>query len=81
VLHSRPLNTISYCADDKTDKGIFTFIAKQPDTNKHSCFVFESEKSVCKNGLRLVYLTYLFLPSIVFYVRIDVAAIICVQMS
>ena len=39
-----PLHRISYCADDKTEKKFFSFIAKDVDTDKHLCFVFMSEK-------------------------------------
>ena len=39
-----PLHRISYCADDKTEKKFFSFIAKDTDTEKHLCFVFMSEK-------------------------------------
>lgn len=42
-----PLHHVSYCADDKSDKRMFTFIAKERDANKHHCFVFDSEKNVC----------------------------------
>lgn len=45
VLHQYPLHYVSYCADDKSDKRMFTFIAKQKDNNRHHCFVFDSEKS------------------------------------
>lgn len=43
-MHQYPLHRISYCADDKTDKRMFTFIAKASDSNKHFCYVFGSEK-------------------------------------
>lgn len=43
-LHQFPLHQVSYCADDKSDKRMFTFIAKEKEQNKHLCFVFESEK-------------------------------------
>ncbi|XP_070535938.1 PTB domain-containing engulfment adapter protein 1-like isoform X2 [Ptychodera flava] len=43
-LYSYPLHRISYCADDKTDKKICAFIAKEQQTNKHLCFVLDSEK-------------------------------------
>ena len=46
MQHRFPLHRISYCADDKSDKRIFTFIAKEADSNKHHCFVFDSEKCV-----------------------------------
>ncbi|XP_052004068.1 PTB domain-containing engulfment adapter protein 1 isoform X2 [Xyrauchen texanus] len=38
------LHRISFCADDKTDKRIFTFICKDSESNKHLCYVFDSEK-------------------------------------
>ncbi|KAF6037118.1 ced-6 [Bugula neritina] len=40
-----PLHHISYCADDKSEKKLFTFIAKDGTTGKHHCFVLGSEKS------------------------------------
>ncbi|OXA59756.1 PTB domain-containing engulfment adapter protein 1 [Folsomia candida] len=42
ILHQFPLHQISYCADDKTEKKFFSFIAK--DGECHRCFVFSSEK-------------------------------------
>ncbi|XP_051998828.1 PTB domain-containing engulfment adapter protein 1-like isoform X1 [Xyrauchen texanus] len=42
VQYNCQLHRISFCADDKTDKRIFTFICK--DSNKHLCYVFDSEK-------------------------------------
>lgn len=49
VQHNCQLHRISFCADDKTDKRIFTFICKDSESNKHLCYVFDSEKcvSVC----------------------------------
>uniref|UniRef100_A0A183GSA9 PID domain-containing protein n=1 Tax=Heligmosomoides polygyrus TaxID=6339 RepID=A0A183GSA9_HELPZ len=45
VLHRYPLQKISFCADDKQDKRIFSFIAKsQSDPEKHECYVFLSDK-------------------------------------
>ncbi|XP_061774390.1 PTB domain-containing engulfment adapter protein 1-like isoform X2 [Nerophis ophidion] len=44
VQHNCQLHRISFCADDKTDKRIFTFICKDSESNKHLCFVFDSEK-------------------------------------
>ncbi len=61
MQHRFPLHRISYCADDKSDKRIFTFIAKEQDSNKHHCFVFDSEKCVSvicvhtSDGLRRMY--------------------------
>lgn len=46
VLHNCQLHRISFCADDKTDKRIFTFICKDSESNKHLCYVFDSEKCV-----------------------------------
>ncbi|XP_069790842.1 PTB domain-containing engulfment adapter protein 1 isoform X3 [Narcine bancroftii] len=43
-LHNCQLHRISFCADDKTDKKIFTFICKDAESNKHMCYVFDSEK-------------------------------------
>ncbi|XP_010884443.1 PTB domain-containing engulfment adapter protein 1 isoform X1 [Esox lucius] len=44
VLHNCQLHRISFCADDKTDKRIFTFICTEPETKTHLCYVFDSEK-------------------------------------
>ncbi|XP_053554571.1 PTB domain-containing engulfment adapter protein 1 [Bombina bombina] len=44
TLHNCQLHRISFCADDKTDKRIFTFICKDTESNKHLCYVFDSEK-------------------------------------
>jgi len=44
VVHQYPLHRISYCADDKSDKRMFTFIAKDAHSNDHYCYVFDSEK-------------------------------------
>lgn len=46
VQHNCQLHRISFCADDKTDKRIFTFICKDSESNKHLCYVFDSEKCV-----------------------------------
>ncbi|XP_069589878.1 PTB domain-containing engulfment adapter protein 1 isoform X5 [Ranitomeya imitator] len=46
VLHNCQLHRISFCADDKTDKRIFTFICKDSESNKHLCYVFDSEKCI-----------------------------------
>ena len=56
-LHQYPLHRISYCADDKAEKRFFSFIAKDPDSSKHTCFVFLSDKLVRK--LNLVFLMFL----------------------
>lgn len=65
VQHNCQLHRISFCADDKTDKRIFTFICKDSESNKHLCYVFDSEKCVsmpdvlgwfallCKSGIIL----------------------------
>merc|ERR1712223_772244 len=44
VLHEYPLHRISYCADDKAEKRFFSFIAKDAESNRHTCFVFLSDK-------------------------------------
>ncbi|MFT7799611.1 PTB domain-containing engulfment adapter protein 1 isoform X3 [Arapaima gigas] len=44
VLYNCQLHRMSFCADDKTDKRIFTFICKDSESNKHLCYVFDSEK-------------------------------------
>ncbi len=46
VQHNCQLHRISFCADDKTDKRIFTFICKDSESNKHLCYVFDSDKCV-----------------------------------
>merc|ERR1719397_2218706 len=45
IQHQYPLNRISYCADDKAEKRFFSFIAKESDSDKHTCFVFVSGKT------------------------------------
>lgn len=44
IFHQYPLHRISYCANDKSDKKFFSFIAKEESGEKHMCFVFSSEK-------------------------------------
>jgi len=44
ILHQYPLHRISYCADDKSEKKFFSFIAKEVDSEKHTCYVFVSDK-------------------------------------
>ncbi|MFH4979978.1 hypothetical protein AB6A40_006687 [Gnathostoma spinigerum] len=44
ILHKYPLHKISFCADDKQDKRVFSFIANADGPRKHECFVFLSEK-------------------------------------
>lgn len=44
IQHQYPLNRISYCADDKAEKKFFSFITKEEDSEKHTCFVFVSDK-------------------------------------
>merc|ERR1739838_189492 len=44
IQHQYPLHRISYCADDKAEKRFFSFIAKDADSNRHTCFVFLSDK-------------------------------------
>ena len=46
IKHQYPLHRISYCADDKAEKRFFSFIAKDADSNRHTCFVFLSDKLV-----------------------------------
>ncbi|ESO99679.1 hypothetical protein LOTGIDRAFT_141752, partial [Lottia gigantea] len=46
IMHQYPLHRISYCADDKSDKRMFTFIAKAANSTQHNCYVFDSEKCV-----------------------------------
>ncbi|XP_060774683.1 PTB domain-containing engulfment adapter protein 1 isoform X4 [Neoarius graeffei] len=44
VQHNCQLHRMSFCADDKTDKQIFAYICTEPDTKRHLCYVFDSEK-------------------------------------
>ncbi|XP_062853780.1 PTB domain-containing engulfment adapter protein 1 isoform X2 [Trichomycterus rosablanca] len=44
VQHNCQLYRMSFCADDKTDKRIFAYICTEPDTKRHLCYVFDSEK-------------------------------------
>ncbi|RXM31558.1 PTB domain-containing engulfment adapter protein 1 [Acipenser ruthenus] len=53
VQHNCQLHRISFCADDKTDKRIFTFICKDAESNKHLCFVFDSEKCEVQHNCQL----------------------------
>jgi len=46
VQHYNCFLRISYCADDKAEKRFFSFIAKEADSEKHTCFVFVSDKLV-----------------------------------
>lgn len=43
-LHQYPLHRISFCADDKAEKRFFSFIAKEADSDEHTCYVFVSDK-------------------------------------
>jgi len=44
VLHQYPLHKISYCADDRAEKRFFSFISKEEESDKHTCYVFVSDK-------------------------------------
>ncbi|XP_006621784.1 PTB domain-containing engulfment adapter protein 1-like [Apis dorsata] len=44
IMHQYPLHRISYCADDKGEKKFFSFIAKEEGAERHTCFVFVSDK-------------------------------------
>uniref|UniRef100_A0A8R1DFI6 PID domain-containing protein n=1 Tax=Caenorhabditis japonica TaxID=281687 RepID=A0A8R1DFI6_CAEJA len=45
MMYSFPLGRISFCADDKDDKRMFSFIARAEGADaKHSCYAFTSEK-------------------------------------
>lgn len=44
-MHQYPLHRISYCADDKGEKKFFSFIAKEEDAERHTCFVFVSDNA------------------------------------
>lgn len=60
MQHNCQLHRISFCADDKTDKRIFTFICKDSESNKHLCYVFDSEKcvSLCRFNKLACFLGY-----------------------
>lgn len=52
-LHQYPLHRISFCADDKAEKRFFSFIAKEADSEEHTCYVFVSDKLVrYRNALK-----------------------------
>ncbi|CAI2348180.1 unnamed protein product [Caenorhabditis sp. 36 PRJEB53466] len=45
MMFTFPLGRISFCADDKDDKRMFSFIARAEGSEaKHSCYAFTSEK-------------------------------------
>ncbi|XP_062302436.1 PTB domain-containing engulfment adapter protein 1 isoform X1 [Osmerus eperlanus] len=44
IQHNCQLHRISFCADDKTDKRIVTYICTEPESKKHLCYVFDSDK-------------------------------------
>ncbi|UYV60995.1 GULP1, partial [Cordylochernes scorpioides] len=48
ITDQYPLHRISYCADDKSDKKFFSFVAKESEEKEkpHRCFVFISDKLV-----------------------------------
>ena len=54
MQYQYPLHLVSYCADDKTDKKMFTFIAKDKDSDRHHCFVFDSEKCVSNVSVSMI---------------------------
>lgn len=66
VQHNCQLHRISFCADDKTDKRIFTFICKDSESNKHLCYVFDSEKCVSMPDV-LGWLVLFYKPGIVLF--------------
>ena len=43
IIHRHPLHKISFCADDKQDKRVFSYIAMN-DEGKHICYLFLSDK-------------------------------------
>jgi len=45
VIINTSLNHVSYCADDKEDKRMFCFIAKNRD-GQHYCYGLESANEV-----------------------------------
>ncbi|XP_075927692.1 PTB domain-containing engulfment adapter protein 1-like isoform X5 [Petromyzon marinus] len=44
LLHSIPLNHISFCADDKVDKRMLAFVCRDVDKNRNLCYAFDSDK-------------------------------------
>ena len=66
MLHQYALHKISYCADDKAEKRFFSFIAKEGDENKHTCFVFVSDKLVSiADLLEIAQYSHLLVPKVV----------------
>merc|ERR1712168_1522416 len=53
MICARPLQRVSYCADDHRDKKLFAFIAKEQESKCHKCFVFVSEKEASEITLTL----------------------------
>ncbi|TKR77697.1 hypothetical protein L596_018619 [Steinernema carpocapsae] len=54
IISKYPLHRISFCADDKQDKRVFSFIAKEDSTEvKHVCYVFLSDKMAEKITLTI----------------------------
>ncbi|CAB4021683.1 PTB domain-containing engulfment adapter 1-like, partial [Paramuricea clavata] len=45
TLYSFPLQRVSYCADDKTSKKLFGFIARDKESSQHQCYILECEKN------------------------------------
>ena len=43
-MHRFPLQQLSYCADDKAERRLFAFVAKEAASNNHRCYVFDSDK-------------------------------------
>lgn len=69
VQHNCQLHRISFCADDKTDKRIFTFICKDSESNKHLCYVFDSEKCVSMPDV-LGWFVLLYKPGIILFLTL-----------
>ncbi|KAK0416846.1 hypothetical protein QR680_012715 [Steinernema hermaphroditum] len=54
IISKYPLHRISFCADDKQDKRVFSFIAKVDGAEqKHVCYVFLSDKMAEKITLTI----------------------------
>lgn len=45
TLYSFPLQRISYCADDKSSKRLFGFIAREKESSQHHCYILECERN------------------------------------
>ncbi|XP_078460047.1 PTB domain-containing engulfment adapter protein 1-like isoform X2 [Lampetra planeri] len=53
ILHSCPLERISFCAHHEADRHVCTFICKNVQWKKHMCFALEGEKCAEKVTLTI----------------------------